>query len=169
MINRKLDLSDYEAEWKASDGSKWIVHIEFKVYNGRSVASAFAIRPLPGSQELTQSILRELPFRKMAFYTRKRPDLSDRKKAMQRRLRLREDRQDRPRRGSSGLSHEEIQETIDCFLEAFHSGMPTIKHVAAGLGIAESTANKRIMMLRKMELIPPSRSSSRKNLRLKPT
>ena len=80
MINRKLDLSDYEAEWKASDGSKWIVHIEFTVYNGRSVASAFAIRPLPGSQELTQSILRELPFRKMAFYTRKRPDLSDRKK-----------------------------------------------------------------------------------------
>ena len=169
MINRKLDLSDYEAEWKASDGSKWIVHIEFKVYNGRSVASAFAIRPLPGSQELTQSILRELPFRKMAFYTRKRPDLSVRAKAGQRRLQLRRERQDRPRRGSSRLTHEEIQETIDCFFDAFHSGMPTIKHVAAGLGIAESTANKRIMMLRKMELLPPSRSSSRKNLRLKTT
>jgi response regulator of citrate/malate metabolism len=93
----------------------------------------------------------------MAFYTRKRPDLSDRKKAMQRRLRLREERQDRPRRGSSGLSHEEIQETIDCFLEAFHSGMPTIKHVAAGLGIAESTANKRIIKLRREGLLPPSR------------
>ena len=169
MINHNLDLSDYEAEWQASDGSKWLVSIEFKVHNGRSEASTFAIRPLSGSQKLTQSILRELPFRKMAFYTRKRPDLSVRKKAMQRRLRLREERQDRPRRGSSGLSHEEIQETIDCFLEAFHSGMPTIKHVAAGLGIAESTANKRIMMLRKMELLPPSRLSSRKNLRLKAT
>ena len=169
MINHNLDLSDYEAEWQASDGSKWLVSIEFKVHNGRSEASTFAIRPLSGSQKLTQSILRELPFRKMAFYTRKRPDLSDRKKAMQRRLRLREERQDRPRRGSSGLSHEEIQETIDCFLEAFHSGMPTIKHVAVGLGIAESTANKRIMMLRKMELLPPSRLSSRKNLRLKTT
>ena len=161
MINRKLDLSDYEAEWKASDGSKWIVHIEFKVYNGRSVASAFAIRPLPGSQELTQSILRELPFRKMAFYTRKRPDLSDRKKAMQRRLRLREERQDRPRRGSSRLTHEEIQETIDCFFDAYHSGKPTISYVAQQLGIANSTANKRLKMLRSNGQIPSIRQLSR--------
>ena len=157
MINHNLDLSDYEAEWQASDGSKWLVSIEFKVHNGRSEASTFAIRPLSGSQKLTQSILRELPFRKMAFYTRKRPDLSVRKKAIQRRSRLREERKERPRRGSSGLSHEEIQETIDCFLEAFHSGMPTIKHVAAGLGIAESTANKRIIKLRREGLLPPSR------------
>ena len=157
MINHNLDLSDYEAEWQASDGSKWLVSIEFKVHNGRSEASTFAIRPLSGSQKLTQSILRELPFRKMAFYTRKRPDLSVRKKAMQRRSRLREERKERPHRGSSGLSHEEIQETIDCFLEAFHSGMPTIKHVAAGLGIAESTANKRIIKLRREGLLPPSR------------
>jgi len=39
--------------------------------------------------------------------------------------------------------------------------MPTIKHVAAGLGIAESTANKRIIKLRREGLLPPSRQLSR--------
>ena len=157
MINHKLDLSDYEAEWKASDGSKWLVSIEFKVFNGRSVASTFAIRPLRGSQKLSQAILRELPFRKMAMYSRERPDKSVRQQAAQRRLRLRKERQDMPHRGSSRLTYEEIQETIDCFFDAFHSGRPTIKHVALQLGIAESTANKRIMKLRREGLIPPSR------------
>jgi len=163
MINRKLDLSDYEAEWKASDGSKWLVSIEFKVFNGRSVASTFAIRPLHESQKLSQSILRELPFRNMAFYSRERPDLSVRKQAAQRRLRLRRERQEMPHRGSSRLTHEEIQETIDCFFDAFHSGRPTIKHVALQLGIAESTANKRIMKLRRESLLPPSRLGKSSN------
>jgi hypothetical protein len=157
MINHKLDLSDYETEWQASDGSKWLVSIEFKVCNGRAEASTFAIRPLHKSQKLSQAILRELPFRKMAMYSRERPDSSVRQQAAQRRLRLRRERQQMPHRGSSRLTHEEIQETIDCFLEAFHSGMPTIKHVATGLGIAESTANKRIIKLRREGLLPPSR------------
>ena len=161
MINHKLDLSDYEAEWKASDGSKWLVSIEFKVFNGRSVASTFSIRPLHESQKLSQSILRELPFRNMAFYSRERPDLSVRKQAAQRRVRLRRERQEMPHRGSSRLTHEEIQETIDCFFDAFHSGRPTISYVAQQLGIAESTANKRLMMLRSNGQIPSIRQLSR--------
>lgn len=165
MINHKLDLSDYEAEWQASDGSKWIVHIEFKVYNGRSEASAFAIRPLRGSQKLSQAILRELPFRKMAVYSRERPDSSVRQQAAQRRLRLRRERQDRPHRGSSRLTHEEIQETVDCFFDAYHSGKPTISYVAQQLGIANSTANKRLKLLRSHGRIPSIRASSRENNR----
>ena len=162
MINHKLDLSDYEAEWQASDGSKWLVSIEFKVFNGRSVASTFAIRPVHESQKLSQSILRELPFRNMAFYSRERPDKSVRQQAAQRRLHLRRERQDTPHRGSSRLTHEEIQETIDCFFDAFHSGKPTIKHVALQLGIAESTANKRLMMLRSNGQIPSIRQLRRR-------
>jgi len=165
MINHKLDLSDYEAEWQASDGSKWIVHIEFKVHNGRSEASAFAIRPLRGSQKLSQAILRELPFRKMAVYSRERPDSSVRQQAAQRRLRLRRERQDRPHRGSSRLTHEEIQETVDCFFDAYHSGKPTISYVAQQLGIANSTANKRLKLLRSHGRIPSIRASSRENNR----
>ena len=165
MINHKLDLSDYEAEWQAPDGSKWIVHIEFKVHNGRSEASAFAIRPLRGSQKLSQAILRELPFRKMAVYSRERPDSSVRQQAAQRRLRLRRERQDRPHRGSSRLTHEEIQETVDCFFDAYHSGKPTISYVAQQLGIANSTANKRLKLLRSHGRIPSIRASSRENNR----
>ena len=165
MINHKLDLSDYEAEWQASDGSKWIVHIEFKVHNGRSEASAFAIRPLRGSQKLSQAILRELPFRKMAVYSRERPDSSVRQQAAQRRLRLRRERQDRPHRGSFRLTHEEIQETVDCFFDAYHSGKPTISYVAQQLGIANSTANKRLKLLRSHGRIPSIRASSRENNR----
>ena len=162
MINHKLDLSDYEAEWQASDGSKWLVSIEFKVFNGRSVASTFAIRPVHESQKLSQSILRELPFRNMAFYSRERPDKSVRQQAAQRRLHLRRERQDTPHRGSSRLTHEEIQETIDCFFDAFHSGRPTISYVAQQLGIAESTANKRLMMLRSNGQIPSIRQLRRR-------
>ena len=161
MINHKLDLSDYETEWQASDGSKWLVSIEFKVYNGRSEASAFAIRPLHKSQKLSQAILRELPFRKMAMYSRERPDSSVRQQAAQRRLRLRRERQVTPHRGSSRLTHEEIQETIDCFFDAYHSGKPTISYVAQQLGIANSTANKRLKMLRSNGQIPSIRQLSR--------
>jgi len=157
MINHKLDLTDYEAEWEASDGSKWIVQIEFKVLNGRSEASTFALRPVHESQKLTQAILRELPFRRMAFYSRERREKSVRLQAGQRRLRLRRERQDTPYRGSSRLTHEEIQETIDCFFDAYHIGRPTISYVAQQLGIAESTANKRLKMLRSNGEIPPSR------------
>ena len=73
------------------------------------------------------------------------------------------------RRGALKLEDDEIRLTREVFLQAYRSGRPTIKAVATAFGISQSAANKRIMKLRREELLPPSRLSSRKNLRLKTT
>jgi hypothetical protein len=70
------------------------------------------------------------------------------------------------RTGSSPLTAEEIQLTVETFHEAHRTGRPLVKTIAMRFGISKGAANKRIIKLRKEGLLP--RSERGKRTREKP-
>lgn len=159
-----INTQRFEGKFTDSLGATWLFSIGYERAEGRAIPVDFTIRGQDGVQ-LTQRALREVPFSKMALVSRGAPTAERREMALKA-SEFRRFNQQRPHRGSARLTSEEIDLTIRVFMEAFRTGRPTIKTVAARFGISESAANKRIIMLRKMELLPASRRSrSRGNSR----
>ena len=152
-----IDTRRFEGEFKDSAGATWLISIGYKQANGRAVPVDFSIRSRDGIQ-LTQRALREVPFSRIAWASRV-PPLSARRGLLLQAADYRRYSGQRERRGSARLTPEEIDLTIKLFIEAYKSGRPTIRTIATQLGISRSAANKRIIMLRKAELLPPSRRS----------
>jgi hypothetical protein len=76
------------------------------------------------------------------------------------------ERRPNERRGARPLTPEEIQLTVETFLEAYRTGRPLVKTIALRFGISEGAANKRIIKLRKEGLLP--RNEQRRRTREKP-
>jgi len=66
-----------------------------------------------------------------------------------------------PFRKARPLTSEEIQLTVETFLEAYRTGRPLVKTVALRFGISEGAANKRIIKLRQEGLLPRSQRGKR--------
>jgi hypothetical protein len=145
--------------WKDSAGDKWLITIDYTAQGGRAIPVSLMIRG-DGDKELTQRAVRELPFRKMAWISRggpkqKRFDLAIRTST------LRNERRRNERRGARPLTSEEIELTVETFLEAYRTGRPLVKTVALRFGISEGAANKRIIKLRQEGLLPRSQGGRR--------
>jgi len=145
--------------WKDSAGDKWLITIDYAARAGRAVPVSLVIRG-DGDKELTQRAVRELPFRKLAWISRgepkqKRFDLAIRTSA------VRNERRRNEHRGARPLTSEEIQLTVETFLEAYRTGRPLVKTVALRFGISEGAANKRIIKLRQEGMLPRSQRGRR--------
>ena len=155
-----INTQRFEGKFTDSAGATWLISIGYERAEGRAIPVDFTIRGRDGVQ-LTQRALREVPFSKMALVSRGAPAAERRELALKA-GEFRRYNQERAYRGSARLTSEEIELTIRVFMDAFATGRPTIKTVAMRFGISESAANKRIIMLRKMELLPASRRSRRR-------
>lgn len=161
-----INTQRFDGEFTDSAGVRWFITIGYERQDNRAIPVSLTVRGEEGIK-LTQRAVREIPFTKMAWFSRGAP-IAERRELVLQAKEFREQNLRQPHRGSSRLTHEEIELTIKIFMDAYKSGQPLSKTVATRFGISESAANKRIIMLRKAELLPPSRRSSRKNLRRKP-
>jgi hypothetical protein len=143
----------FKHTWKDSAGDEWFITIDYAAQGGRAVPISLVIRG-EGDKELTQRAVREFPFRKMAWLSRS-GGLQKRRELALRAMKVRERRRN-GRRGSSPLTAEEIQLTVETFLEAHRTGLPLVKTIAWRFGISPGAANKRIIKLRKEGLLPRS-------------
>ena len=143
--------------WKDSAGDKWLITIDYAARAGRAVPVSLVIRG-DGDKELTQRAVRELPFRKLAWISRS-GSTQKRFELAKQIAEVRNERRRNEHRGARPLTSEEIQLTVETFLEAYRTGRPLVKTVALRLGISEGAANKRIIKLRKEGMLPASRRS----------
>jgi hypothetical protein len=148
----------FKHTWKDSAGDEWFITIDYAAQGGRAVPISLVIRG-EGDKELTQRAVRELPFRRMAWSSRGSGPQKRRELAL-RAMNLRERRRN-VRTGSSPLTAEEIQLTVETFLEAHRTGRPLVKTIAMRFGISKGAANKRIIKLRKEGLLPRSERGKR--------
>jgi hypothetical protein len=139
--------------WRAANGTEWDLEVQFQLIDHRPVPQSLRILAAHQGQELTQAIVRELPFRLMVDSSRRIQTVEERSKTIKR---VRDERA-RPHRGSSPLTDFEMSETIRLFMEAYQERRPVIRYVAHGLGISESAANKRLIAARRAGAIPSIR------------
>lgn len=158
-----INTQRFDIKFTDSAGAEWFITIDYQRGNKRAIPVSFTIRGHEGI-ELTQRAIREIPFTKMAWASRSAP-IAERRELVLRTKEFREENLRRPHRGSSRLTHEEVELTIKVFMDAYTSGRALSRTVATRFGISESAANKRIIMLRKAELLPPSRRSDLKKSR----
>jgi hypothetical protein len=155
-----------DSKFVDSAKNTWFIKIGYERQNDRAIPVSLTVSGEEGI-ELTQRVVRESPFSKMSWISRSGP-VAERHELVRRTGEFRRNNERTPHRGARRIDHEEVELMIKVFMDAYRTGRPTVKTVAKSFGISESAANKRIIMLRKMELLPPSRGNSRKNLRQKP-
>lgn len=139
------------------EGGRFQIAVRFHANSGRAVPYELLVTSLDPAVELTQAVLRRLPFRQFALGTRDPLKIPQKAEILHKRRRMIAQRNEPGSRGRNRLTEEEINETIAAFYEAYQTGQPIVKRVSRSLGIPISTANKRIMKLRKEGLLPPSR------------
>jgi hypothetical protein len=144
----------YRYTWKDSAGDKWFITIDYAAQGHRAVPVSLVIRG-EHDKELTQRAVRELPFRKMAWISRGRPEQQHRDLVL-RTMAVRDRHRRNERRGARPLTDEEIELTVETFLDAYRTGKPLVKTIAWRFGISPGAANKRIIKLRKEGLLPRS-------------
>ena len=150
--------------WKDSAGDTWFITIDYTAKAGRAVPVSLVIRG-DGDKELTQRAVRELPYRKLAWISRS-GSTQKRFELAKQIAEVRNERRRNEHRGARPLTSEEIQLTVETFLEAYRTGRPLVKTVALRFGISEGAANKRIIKLRQEGLLP--RSEQRRRTRERP-
>lgn len=139
--------------WRAANGTEWDLEVRFQIIDHRPVPHSFRVTAAWPGQELTQAMIREIPFRSMVDSSRRVQTAEERASKIKR---GREER-NRPHRGSSPLSPSEMDDTIRLFMEAYQERRPVLRYVAQGLGISESAANKRLIAARRAGAIPSIR------------
>jgi len=145
--------------WKDSAGDKWLITIDYSAQGGRAVPVSLVIRG-DGDKELTQRAVRELPYRKLAWISRS-GSTQKRFELAKQIAEVRNERRRNEHRGARPLTSEEIQLTVETFLEAYRTGRPLVKTVALRFGISEGAANKRIIKLRQEGMLPRSQRGRR--------
>ena len=144
--------------WSDSKGREWNIMITTTTINGRHEPVGMHVYSNE-SVRLTQSIIRELPFKDFLQDWENFPhDFAQRSTGITGAMSVEPKRA----RGSARLSMYELQEVADIFMDAFKAHLPVQETVALTLGIPLSTACKRINLVRKKGLLPRVERPNRK-------
>ena len=145
--------------WSDSKGREWNISIETTIINGRHEPVGMHVFS-DESVRLTQSIIRELPFKDFLQDWENFPhDFAQRSTGITGAMSVGEPKR---ARGSARLSMYELQEVADIYMDAFKAHLPVQETVALTLGIPKSTACKRINLVRKKGLLPRVERPNRK-------
>jgi hypothetical protein len=141
-------------------GRRWRLEVRYRAHDGRAIPVSVTVSGIEVNQEVTQQILRELPFRRLALNSRDQRPTEAKTPNIRARVQMRRERAERAGQGRNYLTPEDVEQTVLAFMEAYTTGRAVVKRVAQQLGIPESTANKRIIKLRKEGLLPVARRST---------
>jgi hypothetical protein len=156
-LNPAPKTSPFDWTYTDVEGDKFAIEIKYNMVNGRAVPITLIVTSVNPEVELTQAVLRRLPFRSYALKSRDNKPISQKAKDMRERHKLSAIRREQGTRGKNWLTEQEVEQTISAFYGAYQTGQPIVKQVAWKLDIPISTANKRIMKLRREGLLPPGR------------
>ena len=148
---RKSDKGIEVKGWNDSKGREWNIMIATTNINGRKEPVEMHIYSSNESVRLTQSIIRELPFKDFLQDWENFPhDFAQRRTGITGAMSVGEPKRSR---GSARLSMYELQEVADIYMDAYKNHLPVQETVALTLGIPVSTACKRIAAARKQGLL----------------
>lgn len=151
----EINASPLNTSWTDPTGGKWRIQVRYEVRNERAVPISFAIHA-DGDAELTHHVLRQLPFKTMVYGSRQAKPAKQRMDLIHKTQKFREMRTEEGRRPRD-LSPEEVELTVEVYLDAYRTGKPTIRTVARCFGLTESGAAQRINLLRRHGLLPSNR------------
>ena len=150
MTSFKKSDRGLEGRWSDSKGREWNVMITTTTINGRREPVGMHVYSNE-SVRLTQSIIRELPFKDFLQDWENFPhDFAQRSTGITGAMSVGEPKL---ARGSARLSMYELQEVADIYMDAFKAHLPVQETVALTLGIPKSTACKRIAAARQQGLL----------------
>ena len=150
MTSFKKSDRGLEGRWSDSKGREWNISIETTIINGRHEPVGMHVFS-DESVRLTQSIIRELPFKDFLQDWENFPhDFAQRRTGITGAMSVGEPKRSR---GSARLSMYELQEVADIYMDAYKNHLPVQETVALTLGIPVSTACKRIAAARKQGLL----------------